>query len=132
MQRREHYRIPLNAFCSLQLRKLGNRYMPIGKQFEVVLRNISGGGLCFVSERDIPVSEELIWKFDVNLPEQQLQVYGQLVWKKSTSDQFQYGVKFVFFTDREQRELMSKLYQLQIRSRNQKNMNSDEKPNCRT
>jgi c-di-GMP-binding flagellar brake protein YcgR len=117
MKQREYYRIKLTAFCSLRLRKLGSKMLPIGEEFEVEIQNISGGGLCFLSDRDLPLSDVLAWQFLIDVPNDQLNVFGQLVWKQSKDDMFLYGVKFVFLSEDEQRDLITSLNRLQIRRR---------------
>ncbi|WP_018130634.1 PilZ domain-containing protein [Effusibacillus pohliae] len=117
MKQREFFRVPLTAFCSLRLRKLGSKLLPIGEEFEVEVQNISGGGLCFLSDRDLPVSEMLIWQFAIDVPEQKINVYGQLVWKKPEDSLLLYGAEFIFFEEKEQKNLIMQINQLQIRRR---------------
>lgn len=117
MKQREYYRLKLTAFSSLRLRKLGSKLLPIGEEFEVEIQNISGGGLCFLSDRDLPVSEVLAWQFLIDIPEGELNVFGQLVWKETRDDIFLYGVKFVFFEEGEQKSLITNINRLQIRHR---------------
>ncbi|MFC4769660.1 PilZ domain-containing protein [Effusibacillus consociatus] len=116
MQQREFYRLNITAFCSLRLRKLGAKQLPFGDEFEVEIQNISGGGLCFLTDRDLPISEVLVWQFQIDIPNHEINVYGQLVWKQAeTEEMFLYGVKFLFFKEDEQRNLISKINTLQIR-----------------
>lgn len=114
---REYFRMNITAFCSLRLRKLGSKMLSPGETFEAEIQNVSGGGLCFLSDRDLPVSDVLVWQFLIDFPNEEVEAYGQLVWKKNEQDMFLYGVKFVFFDENGQRNLLKRINRIQIRER---------------
>lgn len=114
MQQREYYRVDLSAFCSLRLRQLGTRMLPIGETFEAEVQNISGGGLCFLADRDLPVNDLLAWQFQIDLPDETIEVFGHVVWKTVQENMYLYGVKFIFFEEHAQRDLISKINVIQI------------------
>lgn len=118
VKQREYFRIPLTVFSSLRLRKLGGKMLSVGEEFEVQIQNISGGGLCFQSDRDLPLSEVLAWQFQIDMGNEGINVLGQLVWKRSIEGgMFLYGVKFLFLDETEQKNLISRLHTLLIRQR---------------
>lgn len=117
MRQREYFRLDLTVFCSLRLRKLGSKMLALGETFEAEVQNISGGGLCFLSDRELPVTDMLVWQILIDFPHESLDVYGQIIWKKEDDDMFLYGVKLMFFDEQSQREFISKLNQIQVRKR---------------
>lgn len=117
MRQREYFRLDLTVFCSLRLRKLGSKMLALGETFEAEVQNISGGGLCFLSDRELPVTDMLVWQILIDFPHESLDVYGQIIWKKEDDDMFLYGVKLMFFEEQSQREFISKLNQIQVRKR---------------
>lgn len=115
MNKRQYYRLELTTFCSVRLRKLGCKTLSVGEVFEGEIQNISGGGLCFLVDRDLPVNTYFLWQFLIELPHDSIDICGELVWKKADEDFFMYGVKFVFLDDLEQQRLISQINNLQIR-----------------
>lgn len=116
-KQREYFRLDLTVFCSLRLRKLGSKMLALGETFEAEVQNISGGGLCFLSDRDLPVTDMLVWQILIDFPHEPLDVFGQIIWKREEDDMFLYGVELVFFEEQSQRQLLTKLNQIQIRER---------------
>jgi hypothetical protein len=91
--------------------------LSLGETFEAEVQNISGGGLCFLSDRELPITEMLVWQIVIDFPHEPTDVYGHIIWKKDENDMFLYGVKLVFFDEQNQRKLLSKLNEIQIRER---------------
>ncbi|BCJ88116.1 hypothetical protein skT53_31010 [Effusibacillus dendaii] len=91
--------------------------LPAEEEFEVEIQNISGGGLCFLSDRELPVSEYLEWQFAIDIGDREIEVYGQLVWMEKKEELYLYGVKFVFLEETEQRNLITSINTIQIRRR---------------
>lgn len=121
MRQREYFRLDLTVFCSLRLRKLGSKMLPLGETFEAEVQNISGGGLCFLSDRELPTTEMLVWQILIDFPHEPINVYGHIIWKKEEEDMFLYGVKLIFFEESNQRKLLSKINEIQIRQRQRQN-----------
>jgi hypothetical protein len=95
---------------------MGTRSFATGERFDVDVINVSGGGLCFQSTRDLPVSPLLAWQLILEFEGEKFSWLGQLVWKKNsdTEGMHQYGVKFIFVDEKDQHHLMSKLNRMQV------------------
>jgi hypothetical protein len=113
---RQYYRIDLNTPAAVRLRSMGTRSFATGEQFDVEVLNLSGGGLCFESARELPVSPLLAWQLVLEFEGEKFNWLGQLIWKKPTNtpDVFQYGVKFIFVDEKDQHQLMSRLNRMQV------------------
>ncbi|MGZ4123157.1 MAG: PilZ domain-containing protein [Tumebacillaceae bacterium] len=113
---RQYYRIDLNIPAAVRLRSMGTRSFATGERFDVEVLNVSGGGLCFESTRELPVSPLLAWQLLLEFEGEKFNLLGQLVWKKPGQFQgsHQYGVKFIFVDEKDQHQLMNKLNRMQV------------------
>lgn len=123
--RRDFFRIkfkrPLGADMSIF--KIGGKKVSLGST-EVVVFDISAGGLRFLSEIKLPVKSDIVLVFETEILKEELNLYGNLVWMKPyEKDIFEYGLEFVF--DEKLREgMLQLLNQLQINIRNQRGMDN--------
>ena len=123
--RRDFFRIkfkkPLGADMSIF--KIGGKKVSLVST-EVVVFDISAGGLRFLSDIKLPVKSDIILVFETEILEEELNLYGNVVWMKPyEEDIFEYGLEFVF--DEKHRESMLKLLnQLQINIRNQRGVDN--------
>lgn len=115
---RQYYRVDLNIPCTVQLRKIASKQLSNGESFEVNLLNLSGGGLCFTTDRDLLVNDLMIWQFGIQLFAETVELlFGELVRKKREESYFEYGVRFFFVDEKAQKELIRKLQLYEIRKR---------------
>lgn len=89
------------------------------------VENISGGGLSFISRRDLPDSELLAWQFIVDLNGEELNLLGRIVWKRFLNEMYYYGVQFLFLEDASQQKLIRMLNRHQIILRIQERLTCD-------
>ena len=117
--RREFYRIDLLFPLSsdMTLTSFQGKPVNLGKT-EVVVENISAGGLRFLSTMQLPVRPDVIYQFETTIMEKSIIMNGHVVWKQEVKDGFfQYGVKFII-TEKERDELIKILNQLTLQLKN--------------
>lgn len=92
----------------------------------VLIEDISAGGLRFVSSIRLPVTPQVILEFETTILNQTVKLPGYIVWKKSSETGLQeYGVQFTI--DDEAFPLVTQmLHQLEVRLRR-----SPLSPSCR-
>lgn len=123
--RRDFFRItfkkPLGADMSIF--KVGGKKVSLGST-EVVVFDISAGGLRFLSDIKLPVKSDIVLVFETEILDEELNLYGNVVWMKHYQDEiFEYGLEFVF--DEKHREAMLQLLnQLQSNIRNQRGIDN--------
>lgn len=123
--RRDFFRIkfkkPLGADMSIF--KIGGKKVSLGYT-EVVVFDISAGGLRFLSDIKLPVKSDIVLVFETEILDEELNLYGNVVWMKHYEDEiFEYGLEFVF--DEKHRETMLQLLnQLQMNIRNQRGVDN--------
>jgi diguanylate cyclase (GGDEF)-like protein/PAS domain S-box-containing protein len=123
--RRDFFRIkfkkPLGADMSIF--KVGGKKVNLGST-EVVVFDISAGGLRFLSDIKLPVKSDIVLVFETEILDEVLNLYGNVVWMRHYEEAiFEYGLEFVF--DEKYRETMLQLLnQLQFNIRNQKGLDN--------
>lgn len=112
--KRKFYRVEVNMQCTVRLRTLGTKRFATGEMFEGRVLNISGGGLSFESNRDLPTSELIAWQIVIDIAGEKVRLLGPLVWKRQDGPNlFRYGMKFLFIDDQEQHHLIRRINQVQ-------------------
>jgi c-di-GMP-binding flagellar brake protein YcgR len=114
---RQFYRFDLHARCLIRIRTLGSKTLATGEMFEGEIQNISGGGLCFDTQRDLPVSPLIAWQVRIDYEGERVDVLGNLLWKVKTEAGYRYGMKFIFVSDFAQQELLQVLHRIQAKMR---------------
>ncbi|KEO84228.1 PilZ domain-containing protein [Tumebacillus flagellatus] len=122
---RQYHRVNLRTTCRFRLRTLGNRTFRTGEMLDGFVENISGGGLSFMSRRDLPNSELLAWQFLIELGGEKLNLLGRIVWKRQVDSVFYYGVQFMFIREADQHHLVRLLNRYQILRRIQDRLTPD-------
>jgi diguanylate cyclase (GGDEF)-like protein/PAS domain S-box-containing protein len=95
--RRKYIRIPLDTplVADMTIERVAGRKVSLGSS-EVMIRNISSGGLCFYSPLKMPISKEIILMFTPEISSKILNLKGHIVWKEEKqSNYFEYGVEFL-------------------------------------
>ncbi|MGB8957046.1 MAG: PilZ domain-containing protein [Tumebacillaceae bacterium] len=110
---RRFYRVDVNMQCTIRLRTLGTKKFATGEMFEGKVLNISGGGLSFETDRDLPVSELIAWQIVIEIAGEKVRLLGPLLWKHREGAVYRYGMKFLFVSDQEQHHLMRRINQVQ-------------------
>lgn len=94
----KRYSIKLTA--SMRVKSIGNEL--VNTNFAPVeIKDLSLGGLSFISVLDIPIRSDVILEFNTQLFGK---ISGFIIWKKKNKDFFHYGVKII--------STQSKLYKL--------------------
>lgn len=123
--RRDFFRItfkkPLGADMSIF--KISGKKVSAGST-EVVVFDIGAGGLRFLSDVKLPVKSDIVLVFETEILDEELNLYGNVVWMKHYEDEiFEYGLEFVF--DEKHREAMFKLLnQLQFNIKNKRGVDN--------
>lgn len=95
--RRQYFRIhcPKPICSAMEIVKINHKEVKSGKK-RVCIKDISEGGLCFLSTLKLPSVPGIEVEFQISVLEKILHVSGQLMWKKEVEkDIFEYGVKFI-------------------------------------
>ena len=85
---------------------------------EVIITNIVRGGLCFLLHIKIPVGNELLLRFEIEILGKSFTTFGQVMWFNEIEEEkvFEYGIKFLL-EDLERDSLVSELNNLAIQLR---------------
>lgn len=94
--RRQYFRVkfiqPLEA--DLTILEIKGKKVNVGNT-KVLVKNIGPGGLCFVSDINLPVDKDIILQFTTKLMEEEIRVYGYSVWSNEIdTNLYEYGIKF--------------------------------------
>ncbi|PWK15520.1 PilZ domain-containing protein [Tumebacillus permanentifrigoris] len=112
---RQYHRVDVRTPCRFRLRTLGNKTFRTGELLDGFIENLSGGGLSFISRRDLPDSEMLAWQFMIEFDTEVLNLLGRIVWKRTANgDTYYYGVQFLFTEHNDQQRLINMLNRFQI------------------
>jgi len=87
----------------------------------IYIKNIGGGGLCFVSDLNLPAGDQMILAFGFELKSDPFVLDGHIIWKKKLKKGFEYGVEFLI-DENERAHLIKELNQVLV---SQKNLLSD-------
>lgn len=108
INRRKFYRIelinPLRAEMSLT--SIKGKKVKLGKT-EVLIEDISIGGIKFLTTIDMPVRPDIILQFETTILNERLTMSGHIVWKQEISDVYQYGIKFTI--NEKERDAIAKI-----------------------
>jgi hypothetical protein len=79
----------------------------------VFISNIGPGGLCFLLHVKLPVGNELMLRFEMEIADKQFTLYGQVTWYKEIAEDkvFEYGITFLM-EDLNRDSLISELNKL--------------------
>lgn len=99
--KRKHYRLkfPYPLKADLQLVSIAGRNMDLGEA-EVLIENISIGGLRFVSDIKLPTRGDAIYQIKTELLGKLIILMGNIVWKEEINeDIMEYGIEFTISED---------------------------------
>ncbi|MCA0971697.1 EAL domain-containing protein [Halobacillus litoralis] len=96
VEQREHYRVQFDSPVRTRMKLTQVRGKDVDVGFtEVLMKDLSIGGLKFVSALNIPVRPDVKIQFELSLLGQTLNVQGQIMWKNEMKyDTYDYGVQF--------------------------------------
>lgn len=109
---------------NMTIKEFRGQNLSIGNT-KVLVKNISLGGLCFISNIKIPVNKEIVLKFIINIDRKELSTYGHPIWSHEIDNNlYEYGIRFK--NNENQSLLMEKLNKTMITN----NMFSDMIISC--
>lgn len=95
-QQREYFRLKLeHALCAdMTIVLVKGKSMEIGSA-KVLIEDLGGGGLRFLSHLRMPASDQLVLQFETEICSQHVQMYGHVVRTNRWEDDFyEYAVRF--------------------------------------
>jgi diguanylate cyclase (GGDEF)-like protein/PAS domain S-box-containing protein len=95
--RRQHFRVDLSdpLVGQVTIAKLNERELSLGFS-DILVLDISPGGLRFVSKLRLPTKNDILLRFHLKLMDRPTELFGYVVWNRSvTDDLFQYGVQLM-------------------------------------
>ena len=118
-ERRKYFRVkfPFLLEADMTILEFRGQKMDMGNT-KVLVKNMGPGGLCLISNINIPVEKDVILQFTTTLAENEIKVYGFPVWTRETENGLhEYGVCFTI-DENERTELTGILNNVQIKIRN--------------
>ncbi|WP_338461970.1 PilZ domain-containing protein [Brevibacillus sp. FSL L8-0520] len=95
-QRRDYFRLQLvPPLCSrMTIVMVKGKTMKVGSA-DVLIEDIGGGGLRFLSDLKLPVNDQLVLEFETEVFSRQLKMYGHVVRNSNWNETiYEYAVKF--------------------------------------
>lgn len=123
--RRDFFRVtfkkPLGADMSIF--KVDGKKVSLGYT-EVVVFDIGAGGLRFLSNMKLPVKADVVLVFETEILDEELDLYGKVVWMKHYDDElYEYGLEFVF-DEKHRAAMLQLLNQLHCNIKNKKGVDN--------
>lgn len=94
--KRKHYRLnfPYPLESKMELVSIAGRSMKLGVS-NVLIEDISVGGLRFVSNLKLPIRGDVVYRFITDLLGKSVTLNGSIVWKEEINEELlEYGIKF--------------------------------------
>jgi diguanylate cyclase (GGDEF)-like protein/PAS domain S-box-containing protein len=116
--RRKYSRIQFQKLleASSTVKEINGKSIDIGDT-KVLIKDIAPGGLCFISNLNLPIEKNVIMKFGTQLIENEIQFQGRLMWAEEMDNHlYEYGVEFAI-GENDRKELVRILNTVQIRMR---------------
>ncbi|XEC95501.1 PilZ domain-containing protein [Paenibacillus tarimensis] len=94
-QKRQHVRLQLTSGLMAELRLIEVDGEPIkSRPARVLLKDMSPGGLKFLTYLKFPVASNYRVKFDMVMNRNPLVLTGRIVWRRKQSNVYEYGISF--------------------------------------
>ncbi|MBM7648669.1 diguanylate cyclase (GGDEF)-like protein/PAS domain S-box-containing protein [Bacillus ectoiniformans] len=94
---RAHFHHPLKGMMSLK--ELKGKKVQVGSS-PILIKNVGVGGLCFISNINLPVHPELILEMNFSLNGRDQAFLGKIKWKEDSGDDlYEYGLEFAINED---------------------------------
>ncbi|WP_418223764.1 EAL domain-containing protein [Clostridium isatidis] len=113
--RRQYFRVKFmqSLEAELTVLEIKGKKVNVGNT-KVLIKNIGPGGLCFVSDINLPIDNDIVLQFTTKLMKTEVKVYGHSVWgKEIDTNLYEYGIKFSL-DENKLTELVRLLNQVQI------------------
>lgn len=119
VERRKYFRVSLDQLLEAEMTilKIKGIDTHIGNS-KVLIKNIGPGGLCYISNQDLPVSRNIVLLFKTQLLGKEIRVSGFSVWKEEIGNGlYENGIEFIM-DENERTELIKELNQVQVKKKN--------------
>lgn len=116
--RRKFFRIEFDQLleANLTIKKFKGKKMGLGNT-KVLVKDIGPGGICILSNLNLPVKKDIILQFTAKLVESEIDISGHPVRKVEVDDKlYEYGIEFIV-DENERMELIKILNKVQIKVR---------------
>ncbi|MGB3974034.1 MAG: EAL domain-containing protein [Peptococcia bacterium] len=116
INRRKYFRLHFALLLegTLTILMINGRNVNVGKT-NILIRNIGPGGLCFISDLQLPVQREFIIQISTRLQRKKLVLKGHIVWEEESEEKLhKYGVEFIM-EENERAELTKLLNTIQVK-----------------
>ena len=107
------YSTRLEAFMTVS--EINGKKVQLGST-KVLVKNIGPGGLGFVSNIKLPARSDIVLKFETTIIDEEMTLYGTIVYDEEQGNFHRYGVKFI--VDEKKRDSLIKhfnQFQLQLK-----------------
>lgn len=99
--RRKYFRINFHQLlvASATIKELNGKPISIGDT-KVLIQDIGPGGLCFISNLNLPIEKNIIMRFATQLIGEEINVLGRLIWSEEIdTNLYEYGIEFTIDED---------------------------------
>jgi len=121
IEKRKYFRVklPLLLEADISIINFNGRNIQTGST-PVLIENLGGGGLCFISNLLLPTQQNIILQFITSLAGTEIIVFGSPVWvNKIENDLYKYGICFKL-DEHDRTNLIGVLNQFQVRLKRNK------------
>lgn len=118
-EKRKFFRIDFSNLleADMTILRFDGRDVKVGNT-KVVIKNIGAGGLRFISNIRLPITQNIVLQFKTEVLEEIIDVYGYAVWIKEVNcNLYQYGIQFTL-DENERAVLIRLLNTFQIKMKN--------------
>lgn len=123
--KRKYYRVnfPYPLAAKMKLMSIAGKTVHLGKS-SVLIEDMSIGGLRFLSTLKLPIREDIILQFEMEILDKDIQLIGNIVWKEEEHDDItEYGIKFII-QEKEQSRIGTILNSFDVLMKNSTNLPS--------
>lgn len=92
-------RFPHPLEADMRLLSIGDRKLHLGKA-NILIEDMSIGGLRYISTLNLPVREDLLFEFDTQILGKSIKLLGTVIWKEEIYEELlEYGIEFIINRD---------------------------------
>lgn len=97
----KRYKFSDNFIAKMHIATINNRNIN-SEWEEILVKDISTGGIQFTSDLELPTTDEVVLEFKINISNREIDVKGSVVRKEEVGQsKFRYGIKFHLSNSRE-------------------------------
>lgn len=114
IERRKYFRVklPQSLHAEMKILFIQEKEINLERNTEILIQNISPGGMKFYSYLQLPVNDSIVYGFEMKLMGADYSLVGKIVWgREFKKNIFEYGVEFII-DEKNRSELISSLFEL--------------------